>query len=515
MHSYVPNRPPLQNARGNTGAAEQAGTHVALRSPAPESAGAKPLNETPQSQSLLQMRHALDEGPRVQSQLTLQRALNRHWTGPEPTPAASHAVWQGQDRVKPALQMKGVAINADALGPAVQLKRNQLSPKQARNRERWMTRHAERNVRETERMNAEAKRNIVAPGNINLAPTAVTDAAQTSASVSSHNDIYYVNNSEVKVGDTNAMVLADAHQSINYAENHSNNNTAASAGMGAQPVNRSDTVPLPKERLDEKELALRQAAIAKKTPWRRWNSETNEAELKDHVPESTFNLPQQMVHVTDYRALRSIRESGLDPKYAKEGTSTSGLNARAVADGDTKYRDRDKELQAVYLGSHAGVGTSMESPDQTAAGGRVAIHINFTKEFLYNHVRAAPAVLGTQQNSTQVFDDINVAPPRPKATHKLGSIPKGKNYIAPASKPQPPVERPPDITAMSFATIPADSMSIFDPESKTFKNLSTDFKHIKDLKDAPGMNKKEDDQFLPFATKPKDEDEEDYESSDD
>jgi hypothetical protein len=38
-------------------------------------------NQPPQAQSLLQMRQALDEGPRVQSQLALQRALNRPGAG--------------------------------------------------------------------------------------------------------------------------------------------------------------------------------------------------------------------------------------------------------------------------------------------------------------------------------------------------------------------------------------------------------------------------------------------------
>src|SRR3984893_13497487 len=147
-------------------------------------------NQPPQAQSLFQMRQALDEGPRVQSQLALQRALNRrgagsaqagtaeaspqlpsapaqrkpnrtglpdrlkagveqlsglamddvrvHYNSSKPATVQAHAYAQGTDihvgpgqeqhlaheawhvvqqkqgRVKPTLQMKGVAINDDA-----------------------------------------------------------------------------------------------------------------------------------------------------------------------------------------------------------------------------------------------------------------------------------------------------------------------------------------------------------------------------------------------------------------
>jgi hypothetical protein len=231
MHGYLKAKPrSFQPASGDAEHRTDAHATGFASASGNESAASGPLHGSPNAQSLLQMRQALDKGAGVQSQLALQRALNRRRAGPEPAPTASHAVWQGQGRVKPALQMKGVAINADASAPTVQLKRNQLNPKQARNRERWMTRHAERNVRETQRMNAEANlRNIVAPGNINLAPTAVTGAAQTSASVSPHNNINYIN-SAVKQGDTNPKVLADVHKNINYTDN----NNTASAGISSQ-----------------------------------------------------------------------------------------------------------------------------------------------------------------------------------------------------------------------------------------------------------------------------------------
>jgi hypothetical protein len=106
MHSYVQTRPALRNASGNTGAAEQAGTHVELRSPAPESAGAKPLNESPQSQSLLRTRQALDEGPRVQSQLALQRALNPG--GAKPAQAGAPGVSKRKKPLQPKPNATGL-----------------------------------------------------------------------------------------------------------------------------------------------------------------------------------------------------------------------------------------------------------------------------------------------------------------------------------------------------------------------------------------------------------------------
>ena len=129
------------------------------------------LNHSPRTQSLMQLRGALDESPRVQSQLALQRALNDtapvqkkpnatglpdqlkagveqlsglamddvrvHYNSAKPAAVQAHAYAQGTDihlgpgqekhlpheawhvvqqkqgRVKPTLQMKGVAINDD------------------------------------------------------------------------------------------------------------------------------------------------------------------------------------------------------------------------------------------------------------------------------------------------------------------------------------------------------------------------------------------------------------------
>ncbi|MEA2821087.1 MAG: hypothetical protein QOJ86_3091 [Bradyrhizobium sp.] len=72
MRSYIQTG---SAARYKSGSEDGAHRHDMLSS-APESVGANPRHESPQSRSLLQMRNALDGGPRVQSQLALQRALN-------------------------------------------------------------------------------------------------------------------------------------------------------------------------------------------------------------------------------------------------------------------------------------------------------------------------------------------------------------------------------------------------------------------------------------------------------
>jgi hypothetical protein len=67
-----------------------------------------PRNESPRSQSLLQMGQALEQSPRVQSQLALQRALNR----PRPEQEQSSAAEAPPQREFAPLQTK-----ANATGP--------------------------------------------------------------------------------------------------------------------------------------------------------------------------------------------------------------------------------------------------------------------------------------------------------------------------------------------------------------------------------------------------------------
>jgi hypothetical protein len=204
---------------------------------------AQPVNASSKTASLLQLRAALDQSPSVRSQVALQRALDQRWSGP--AGAASHIAQQEQHDAKPALQMKGVAILDDApvaapglqsralpgsFGGTVQLVRKKLNPKQAANRDRWMTRHAQRNVRETERMKAEAKRNVVAPENASGAPPTATGAGQASASLPLQNV------SEVKQGDTDPLALALAHGNINYIASTSSNNNTTPVNIGAQRV---------------------------------------------------------------------------------------------------------------------------------------------------------------------------------------------------------------------------------------------------------------------------------------
>ena len=190
MPGYVhAQRAPARHESTDHGATEhRPGVQVAVRDGVTAGHGvlADALNESPQAQSLLQMRRTLDQGPRVQSQLALQRALNRprragtsrggiepaqanpaekpnatglpdrlkagveslsglamddvrvHYNSAKPAAVQAHAYAQGTDihlapgqeqhlpheawhvvqqkqgRVKPTLQLKGVAINDDA-----------------------------------------------------------------------------------------------------------------------------------------------------------------------------------------------------------------------------------------------------------------------------------------------------------------------------------------------------------------------------------------------------------------
>jgi hypothetical protein len=103
-------RAPAPQKSADGGAASHARAQVAVRDGATASHGvlADALNESPRTQSLLQMRRALEESPRVQSQLALQRALNRSEAAP--ANEAWPVVQQKQRRVKPTLQAKGMAI---------------------------------------------------------------------------------------------------------------------------------------------------------------------------------------------------------------------------------------------------------------------------------------------------------------------------------------------------------------------------------------------------------------------
>jgi hypothetical protein len=171
MSSYAATeRASPQQGPADGGAAEHR-TGSSDHAPAGDALGAA-LNESPRSQSLMQLRAVLDGSPRVQAQLALQRALNDtapvakktnatglpdrlkagveqlsglalddvrvHYNSPNPTALqalayaqssdihlgpgqekhlpheAWHVVQQKQGRVQPMLQMKGVAINDDA-----------------------------------------------------------------------------------------------------------------------------------------------------------------------------------------------------------------------------------------------------------------------------------------------------------------------------------------------------------------------------------------------------------------
>src|SRR5438552_3204311 len=161
--------------RQTSGSAEQqSDMHVAGRVNAAAGAGVEPLKAGERTMSLLQLQHALDGSPSVRAQVALQRALDKraeappqkkpnatglpdrlkagveqlsglalddvrvHFNSSKPSAVQAHAYAQGTDihvapgqerhlpheawhvvqqkqgRVKPTLQMKGVAINDDA-----------------------------------------------------------------------------------------------------------------------------------------------------------------------------------------------------------------------------------------------------------------------------------------------------------------------------------------------------------------------------------------------------------------
>jgi hypothetical protein len=87
--------------------AEQRTEVIAVRSDGSATAGAE-LMGSPKTAGLLQLRAALDRSPRVRAQVALQRALDQR-VATETAPAKINSA-----REKPALQMKGIAINDDA-----------------------------------------------------------------------------------------------------------------------------------------------------------------------------------------------------------------------------------------------------------------------------------------------------------------------------------------------------------------------------------------------------------------
>ena len=87
-------------------AGQQSDMHVAGRVNAAAGAGVEPLKAGERTMSLLQLQHALDGSPSVRAQVALQRALDKRAEAP---PAKKKPT-----REKPALQMKGIAINDNA-----------------------------------------------------------------------------------------------------------------------------------------------------------------------------------------------------------------------------------------------------------------------------------------------------------------------------------------------------------------------------------------------------------------
>lgn len=133
--------------------------------------------------------------------------------------------------------------------------------------------------------------------------------------------------------------------------------------------------------------------------WRRWlhtGGDVGQGSSATHKPASTYAIPRTLSHVTHYSALPSIRQKGLDPSFRN---ASSGLNARS---GTVKYAGRDDHLRAVYLGTHAGIGTSMETDEQTDEGGRVELRANLPWAFRIKNMRQIPAVVGS---SDRGFDD--------------------------------------------------------------------------------------------------------------
>jgi hypothetical protein len=92
-------------AQQTSSAEHQTTAHVAAR----VGAGVEPANgASGKAASLLQLQQALDQSPRVQAQVALQRALDQR------AAAGGKAPQKKPAREKPALQMKGIAINDDA-----------------------------------------------------------------------------------------------------------------------------------------------------------------------------------------------------------------------------------------------------------------------------------------------------------------------------------------------------------------------------------------------------------------
>jgi hypothetical protein len=109
-------RAPAQQKTAYSGSADHR-TAVGDRAPATEPLS-QSLNQSSRAQSLLQMRQALDEGPCVQSQLALQRALNR-----TRAPQANEGEQPEQDARSEPAQLAAMP-DADPLPAPVQKKPN-------------------------------------------------------------------------------------------------------------------------------------------------------------------------------------------------------------------------------------------------------------------------------------------------------------------------------------------------------------------------------------------------------
>jgi hypothetical protein len=120
MSSYAPNEQVAAQQKAALPRSEHSTDRRASTDiPAPVHYGHALLHQSPRSQSLLQMRQALDEGPRVQSQLALQRALNR----PRAPEANEDEEPEQEARSEPA-QLAAMPGEADKLPSPVQRKPN-------------------------------------------------------------------------------------------------------------------------------------------------------------------------------------------------------------------------------------------------------------------------------------------------------------------------------------------------------------------------------------------------------
>lgn len=367
---------------------------------------------------------------------------------------AWHVVQQKQGRVKPSPQIKGTYINddqglereADVMGArALHLQPSRLISKQK----------IPNIVPSTEVTVSSDQGNVIQRMCFGLDGTPLSKGGYDTS-----NETDFAEWIEKLSKEKNKLVLESIFSQLQIFGNAADKSEVVAISIVKQALNNLNS--LFPENQDpntsvKEERTQKYEQFVNSQEWRQWVATgahgEGEGKTLTGVPPSTRRIQPRLTHITRYPALKSIRATGLDPDFFN---SKTGLNHAAA---DKRYARRDAFIRAVYLGTTADVGSSMD--EEAEKGGTVTLIVRVPPQFRDAYFRDANATVAHTIDLEKVSDSvlcfkkippayIFVIDPETKKEKCILDYPEDYDWRKPATQPQgehPPLEALKDIEA--------------------------------------------------------------------